>query len=151
MTENKRIADQLKRAFEGEAWHGPALSELLVNVTAREAAAKPLPGAHSVWEIVLHIIGTEGLVCERLEGKPRVLSTEEDWPPVRETSDEAWRATLQTLNDVHERLQRLVLLAPEDRLDEPIVQGFSSIYATLHGAVQHNLYHAGQIAVLKKP
>ena len=150
MTEIRRIADQLKRSLEGEAWHGPALRELLADVTPRQAAAKPLAGAHSIWEIVLHIIGSGGLVCERLEGKPRVFSPEEDWPPVIDTSDEAWRAALQALTDVHQKLQRLLLSVPENRLDEPIVKGASSIYVTLQGIVQHNIYHAGQIAVLKK-
>jgi uncharacterized damage-inducible protein DinB len=150
VTEIRRIEDQLKRSLEGEAWHGPALRELLAGVTAKQAAAKPLAGAHSIWEIVLHIIGSEGLVCERLEGKPTVLSPDEDWPPVTETSDEAWRATLEMLTAVHQKLQRLVLKAQENRLDEPIVEGGSSTYVTLHGIVQHNIYHAGQIALLKK-
>jgi len=136
--------------MEGEAWHGPALRELLADVTAQQAAAKPLAGAHSIWEIVLHVIGSEGLVCERLEGKPGVLSPEEDWPPVMETSDEAWRAALQALTDVHQKLQQLLLSVPENRLAEPIVEGASSTYVNVHGIVQHNIYHAGQIAVLKK-
>ena len=55
MTEIERIEDQLKRSLEGEAWHGPALEELLADVRAEQAAAKPVPPAHSIWEIVLHI------------------------------------------------------------------------------------------------
>ena len=62
MTEIERIEDQLKRSLEGEAWHGPAVEELLVDVTAGQAAAKPAPSVHSVWEIVLHIISTQQLV-----------------------------------------------------------------------------------------
>jgi uncharacterized damage-inducible protein DinB len=150
MSEIHRIADQLRRSMEGEAWHGPALRELLAGVPAKQAAAKLLPGAHSIWEIVLHIIGSEGLVCERLEGRPRVLSPDEDWPPVAETSDDAWKATLEMLTDVHQKLQRLVLNAPQNGLDAPITEGASSTYVTLHGIVQHNIYHAGQIALLKK-
>jgi uncharacterized damage-inducible protein DinB len=150
MSEIQRIADQLKRSLEGEAWHGPALRELLAGVTAERAAAKPLVGAHSIWEIVLHIIGSEELVCERLEGKPRVLSPDEDWPPISETSDEAWKTTLEMLTEVHQKLQRLVLQVPENSLEKPVVEGASSTYVTLHGILQHNLYHAGQIALLKK-
>jgi hypothetical protein len=139
MSEIHRIGDQLRRSLEGEAWHGPALRELLAGVTAKQAAAKLRPGAHSFWEIVLHIIGSEGLVCERLQGRPRVLSPEEDWPLVSETSDDAWKATLEMLTDVHQKLERLVLNAPENGLDEPIVEGTSSTYVTLHGIVQHNI------------
>ena len=150
MSEIHRIADQLKRSLQGEAWHGPALGELLAGVTAKQAAAKPLADAHSIWEIVLHIIGSEELVCERLEGKPRVLSPDEDWPPIRETSDEAWKTTLEMLTEVHQKLQRSVLEVPENRLEKPVVEGASSTYVTLHGMVQHTIYHAGQIARLKK-
>src|SRR5437764_6919973 len=55
MNEVERILDQLKRAFEGNAWHGPAVEEVLADVTAEQAAAKPIPDAHSIWELTLHI------------------------------------------------------------------------------------------------
>jgi hypothetical protein len=87
MTEIERIEDQLKRSLEGEAWHGPAVEELLSDVTAERAAAKPAPSVHSVWEIVLHIISDQRLVCERLQGKPTVLPAEEDWPPITDQSE----------------------------------------------------------------
>src|SRR2546426_3565909 len=150
MTEIERIEDQLKRSLEGEAWHGPALEELLVDVTAEQAAASPLPSVHSMWEIVQHIISNQRLVCERLQGKPTVLPPEEDWPLITDQSEAAWTATKRELRDIHERLRQAVRLLDERRLEEPIVEGFSSIYVTLHGTVQHNLYHGGQIAVLKK-
>jgi uncharacterized damage-inducible protein DinB len=150
MTEIKRIEDQLKRSLEGEAWHGPALEELLVDVTAEQAAAKPAPSVHSIWEIVLHIIGDQRLVCERLQGKPTVLPDEEDWPLIRDESEAAWTGTKQELRDSTDRLRKAIRLVDESRLDEPIVEGFSSVYVTLHGTVQHNLYHGGQIAILKK-
>jgi uncharacterized damage-inducible protein DinB len=150
MTEIERIEDQLKRSLEGEAWHGPALEELLVDVTAERAAAKPAPSVHSVWEIVLHIISTQRLVCERLQGKPTVLPVEEDWPLITDQNEAAWTGIKRQLREVNERLRQAIRLLDESRLEEPIGEGFSSIYVTLHGTVQHNLYHAGQIAVLKK-
>jgi len=140
----------LKRSLEGEAWHGPALEELLLDVTAERAAVKPAPSVHSIWEIVLHIISTQRLVCERLQGKPTVLPAEEDWPPNTDQSEAAWAGTKRELREITERLRQAVRLLDESRLEEPIVEGFSSIYVTLHGTVQHNLYHGGQIAVLKK-
>jgi uncharacterized damage-inducible protein DinB len=150
MTEIERIEDQLKRSLEGEAWHGPALEELLVDVTAEQAAAKRAASVHSIWEIVLHIISTQRLVCERLQGKPTVLPAEEDWPPITDESEAAWTGTKRELRDSTKRLRQAIRLLDESRLEEPIVEGFSSIYVTLHGSVQHNLYHGGQIAVLKK-
>jgi len=68
MNEIMRIEDQLRRAIEGEAWHGPSINELLQDVTAGEAAAKPITHAHSIWEILLHVISTQEIVLERLAG-----------------------------------------------------------------------------------
>ena len=62
------IADQLRRAFEGDAWHGPALLELLQDLDAATAAAKPLPEVHSIWELVLHIAAWDDAACRRLSG-----------------------------------------------------------------------------------
>ena len=55
MTEAIRLADQIRRAFEGSAWHGDSLLELLADVTAKTAAARPIKDAHSIWELLLHI------------------------------------------------------------------------------------------------
>ena len=150
MNEIARIVEQLKRGFEGGAWHGPGVMEILNGVTARQAAARPIPGAHSIWELVLHIAAWESACRRRLEGDRAELPTEEDWPHVADTSDEAWETTIAALKDGHRKLRESVARLDESRLDAPILQGMSSVYATLHGAVQHDLYHAGQIAVLKK-
>jgi uncharacterized damage-inducible protein DinB len=143
MTEIERIENQLKRSLEGEAWHGPSVEELLVDVTAEQAAAKPVPSVHSIWEIVLHIINDQRLVCERLQGKPTVLPAEEDWQPITDQSAAAWTSTKRELREINERLRQAVRLLDERVLEDPIVEGFSSIYVTLHGTVQHNLYHGG--------
>jgi uncharacterized damage-inducible protein DinB len=150
MSEIKRIGDQLRRAYEGGAWHGPSVKELLSDVTAEQAAARPFAGAHSIWEIVLHISAWEDGVRRRLSGDRAELSTEEDWPPVSDTSEAAWRRTLETLEANHLRLREALKGLDDARLNEPIVEGMSSVYGTLHGVIQHSLYHAGQIALLKR-
>ncbi len=150
MQEVHRIEDQLKRAFEGEAWHGPSLRELLAGVTAQEAAAKPLPAAHSIWEIVLHVAAWEGAVRARLEGEDVKVPAEGDWPEVKETSAAAWQAALETLEEKHLKLIKTISSLDPSRLDEAITGSKSSVYSTLHGIIQHDLYHAGQIALLKK-
>ena len=150
MKETERIQDQLRRAFEGGAWHGPSVLELLDGVTAEQAAARPIPGAHSIWELVLHIGAWEGACNRRLAGDRAELPTEEDWPAVNDVSDEAWEKTKAALREGHYTLRESIALVEDTHLDEPILQGMPSVYATLHGAVQHDLYHAGQIAILKK-
>ena len=150
MSEIERIKDQLRRAFEGPAWHGPSLKELVGDVTAEKAAARPLTSAHTIWEIVLHIAAWHEGARLRLAGQRAELSTEEDWPPVTDNSEAAWLAALETLERNNQRLRAALDSLDEARLNEPIVEGMSSVYVTLHGIIQHDLYHAGQIALLKK-
>jgi len=154
MTEVLRIREQFQRAFNGEAWHGPSVLKILDGVTAQQAAAHPIPGAHSIWELTLHIAAWENACRRRLEGDPAQLSDEEDWPTIEDTGEEAWHATQQHLRDNHQALLDAIAALDESNLDRPIIEDaetpFSSVYVTLHGAVQHDLYHAGQIAILKK-
>ncbi len=150
MTEVERIADQLNRAFAGEAWHGPAVVEILGGITAPQAAARPFNGAHSIWEITLHIAAWERAVLRRLQGDRAELLTEEDWPAVTETDGQAWERAREGLRQNHDDLRSAISLLDESRLDQPIIEGMSSVYVTLHGIIQHSLYHAGQVAILKK-
>ena len=154
MTELDRIRDQFRRAFEGEAWHGPSVLALLDGVTAQQAAAHPIPGAHSIWELTLHIAAWERACLRRLNGDPAQLTDTEDWEPVNDTSDAAWETTKQHLIDNHRELLDAISRVDESRLNESIYVDpnipFSSVYVTLHGVVQHDLYHAGQIAIVKK-
>lgn len=153
-TEVDRIRDQFRRAFDGEAWHGPSVLQLLDGITAEQAAAHPIPGAHSIWELTLHIAAWESACRRRLEGDRAQLTDAEDWPPIDDTSEAAWERTKQNLVDNHRELQNAIAKLDESRLSEPIIKDpntpFSSVYVTLHGGVQHDLYHAGQIAMLKK-
>lgn len=149
-SEVKRIQDQLERAFAGEAWHGPSVSELLANVNAGKAAARPIAGAHSIWQLVLHIAAWDKAVARRLAGDRAELSDKEDWPAVNDTSDEAWRQAVEALQTGHRELHEAIGRLEDAGLDHPIVEGMPSVYVTLHGVIQHDLYHAGQIAILKK-
>jgi uncharacterized damage-inducible protein DinB len=153
MSEAARIADQLRRAFDGEAWHGDSLFEILEGVSAKQAAARPIGNAHSIWELVLHIAAWDGVVLRRLGGVEVTLSDAENFPPVKDASETAWRKALAQVRRVHEELIEAVSVLPDSRLDE-VVPGKEgahyTFYYMLHGVVQHELYHAGQIALLKK-
>jgi len=152
MTEVERILDQLRRAYEGNAWHGPSVREALAGVTAEQAHARPLASAHSIWELVHHIAVWESVGRRRLEGDRAQIdiSSPEDWPPPDDPSEAAWEQAKATLDRGHEALVESIKRVPESRLNEPIFDGMSTVYVTLHGVIQHGLYHAGQIAMLKK-
>jgi uncharacterized damage-inducible protein DinB len=152
-TEAARIADQLRRAFGGEAWHGDSLFEILEGVTAGRAALRPIASAHTIWELVLHIAAWDGAALRRMGGVAASLSDAENVPAVRDASETAWRTALAEVRRVHEELVAAVAALPDSRLDEmvPGKEGAHyTFYYMLHGVVQHELYHAGQIAILRK-
>src|SRR5438067_10326062 len=152
MSEIDRILDQLKRAYEGEAWHGPSVKEALAGVTAEQAQARPLRNAHSIWELAQHIAVWEDAGRRRLEGERAqiAISSSEDWPPPEDASEEAWERAKASLDRNHRAFVEAITRVPESRLDEPVLEGMSTVYVTLDGVVQHDLYHAGQIVMLKK-
>lgn len=151
MGELERIDDQLRRAMEGEAWHGPAVLELLAGVTPDQARARPIPGVRGIWELVLHLTGTYRLVLRRLDGDPTPLAPAEDWPPVPEPTAENWRAAVAELRALNDRVRRRVAGFDPARLDRPLVADPPyPAYTQFVGLTQHDLYHAGQIAVLKR-
>ncbi|MGH9847138.1 MAG: DinB family protein [Blastocatellia bacterium] len=151
MSETHRINSQLKRAQQGEAWHGPSLRELLDGVTAEQAAARPIANAHSIWELVNHIIAWEQIARQRLEGDALVeIPDEMNFPPVAEASDEAWQRTLQSLAESNQALRDTIKRTDDSQLEAIVPETQYSNYVLLHGVIQHDLYHAGQIALLKK-
>ena len=150
MSEAARIADQLRRAFEGSAWHGPALLELLEDVDAATAAAKPLPGVHSIWELVLHVAAWDGAGLKRLGGKKCQLKGPANFPPVRNRSEAAWRDAVAVAKRTHEALVQTAAELSDARLRDRVPGKRYDFYYMLHVIAQHELYHAGQIAILKK-
>jgi uncharacterized damage-inducible protein DinB len=145
------IADQLRRAFYGSAWHGPALLELLANVDAAAAAARPIANVHSIWELVLHIAVWDSAASVRLTGKKCQPKGKENFPPqAAKPSAAAWHKAVLQARRAHDRLVKEVVALPESRLRDRVPGKRYDFYHLLHGVAQHELYHAGQIAILKK-
>jgi len=153
MSESARLADQIRRAFEGEAWHGDSVLAILAGVDAKTAAAHPIKNAHSIWELVLHITAWDGAVLRRAEGKAAELSDKQNFPPVTDTSEAAWRKAVEQLKATYNRLVKAVEAFPGSRLLEQVpgkTEKYHTFFYNFSGIVQHELYHAGQIALLKK-
>lgn len=151
MSEIVRMLDLLNRAYAGDAWHGPAVLEVLEGVDATRAAARPLASAHSILELTLHIAVWKDVVRRRLQGDAWQPTPEEDWAPPTGDSPASWAAARATLDASHRALAEAVAAFPEAALDRPPTpDGRRSAYLLIHGVIQHDLYHAGQIAILKK-
>lgn len=150
MNEIERIADQIRRAYDGDAWHGPPLWALLADVSAEIAGARPIRDAHSIRELVRHITFWHDGVRRRIGGEVVDPQGVEEWPEADGAGEGAWRRELADLERAHtELLAALSRLGDED-LGRPVPGKPYVVYVLLHGLVQHNLYHAGQIALLKK-
>ena len=148
-SELERLEDQLKRSFEGGAWHGPSVLETLEDVTPEAAVAHPLPGANSIWELVLHLAATYRLVLRRLEGNETPLTPAEDWPPVPVAAESNWQDAIRSLKQLNQQLRSAVLAFSAAQLDQPLASSYTA-YTQFIGLTQHDLYHAGQIALLRK-
>jgi len=146
--------EQLRNAFAGNAWHGPAVLELLVDVDAATAAAHPLPETHSIWEIVLHIAAWDDAVNRRILlgkfGRALQLNDAENFPRVTDKSAAAWKKAVAHVKAAHAALLKTVASLPDPRLRERVPGKKYDIGFMLQGVAQHELYHAGQIAILKK-
>jgi uncharacterized damage-inducible protein DinB len=144
------LAKQLRHAFDGNAWHGPAVLELLGDVDAATAAAKPIANVHSIWELVLHIAVWDDAAMRRLDGKVWQPEGTDNFPIPPKPTAEAWRKAVAEVKRTHERLVKVVEGLPESRLWDQVPGKAYDFYFMLHGIAQHELYHAGQIAILKK-
>jgi uncharacterized damage-inducible protein DinB len=150
MAETDRIWDQLQRSFEGnEAWKCPSLRDLLAAVTAPQAAARAIPGAPTIWELLLHTTANEEVVRRRVLGETvDTLPDEKAWPKPTDTSAAAWLQAKLDFGEARRSLRQAVASLPEARLGETVPGREYTFYVMLHGAVEHALYHAGQIEML---
>ena len=146
MTEATRIADQLRRALRGPAWHGDSLAEILEGVTPAQADTVAIPGAHSIHGLVLHLTAWAEIALERvITGATRDIPAAEDFPAADD-----WRSDVAKLFGASDRLAAHMENMSEHELEFVLQPNTQSVYRLLHGVVQHHLYHAGQMVLLKK-
>jgi uncharacterized damage-inducible protein DinB len=150
MTRGEILAGELRRALRGDAWHGPALQEILADMTAEEAMQRPLPKAHTPWELVAHITSWSNIALRRINGGQVEPFEGEDWPEVHGFTSDNWTSAREALNESYERLSEVVLGMTDDELNALAPRSERTIAGMINGVVQHAAYHGGQIALLKK-
>jgi uncharacterized damage-inducible protein DinB len=147
MSRATRLANHIERTATGPMWHGPALMDVLDGVDAVRARAHPIAGAHSIWEIVLHITAWADIARQRIHGEALGDPTpEQDWPPIGGD----WAQDLDRLKESHRRLAADVRLLDDAALDARVKNLDYPVGVLLDGVVEHGTYHGGQIALLKK-
>jgi uncharacterized damage-inducible protein DinB len=150
MTRASKIANRIERTVAGPMWHGPALTDLLDGVPHDRASAHPIAGAHSIWEIVRHIIAWAEIATRRVGGEAVDPTPEQDWPPGSDEGREAWARAVERLSTSHRELATLSRGLQDAQLDAMVAGQEYSVGVMLNGVVEHGTYHGGQIALLKK-
>ena len=140
----------MNRALNGDAWHGPSWRETLDGVTRDVALHRPIPEAHSIAEIVLHATTWHDVVRRRLGGEVPEVTESLDWPPPNFKDEAAWKAAVGRLFETGTALVTTVSRFPAEKLLEKRPNVEDTWFALVIGELQHMLYHAGQIGVLKK-
>lgn len=144
------LAESVRRSVHGPMWHGSPLGELLADVDHERAASRPLAGAHSIWEIVLHLAVWTDVARRRVLGE-RVTPTEaEDWPVPLQMNARTWSRDRRLVESSHEALAAVVSELAPDSLDSRVAGHEYTIRTLVHGVIEHDCYHGGQIGLLKK-
>ena len=150
MTDNERILKQYDLVMQGDAWHGDAIWKILDSIPAYTAAQRPIAGVHTIWEIVMHMTFWEGVAAKRLAGERAGLDEALNFPAMPAATEGNWQKTLEGFRASNQQFREALSKLELTRLDELSAAGKRSFYDEAHGLIQHNIYHAGQLALLKK-
>lgn len=151
--ETSRLIEMFLSASHGKTWHGQSVWETLKNVSAEEAASHPTHKSHSIWDYLLHIINWRDYAIRTLiDDEPYIvdLNTEKDWTTITDFSPEAWTNALELYKTSADELSEAIKSIDDSKLEEVVPEHKFSYYTLLHGVIQHDIYHSGQIVLLKK-
>jgi uncharacterized damage-inducible protein DinB len=156
-TRGSRALDLVRSIYDGDPWHGSSIVGLLEDVSASDAAAHPIPGAHSIWDLVRHMTAWTDEVSARLSGRHAKDPDQGDWPEAGRAADPGWQTAVEALAASQRALADVVPTVPDTRWDAPVgdtrdasIATHSTHLETLEGLAAHHAYHAGQIALLKR-
>ena len=151
------LLDQLRRTHDGDPWYGSPRTRFLRDLSAADAAARPLGSNFSIWELVLHMTGWTNEVRRRLAGHAPGEPREGDWPPVGDPTEARWTAALARLDEAHAALVADVARLTEEDAKrlvgeqrDPALGTGVTMEAMLVGIAQHDAYHIGQVALLRR-
>jgi hypothetical protein len=150
-----RIAEQLADTIHGEeAWHGDSIEQILQHINAKQSYAHPVPKAHSIWELTNHLDAWVKFSLGAVEGEPIPkwpgMPADLDWPPVKDHSEAAWKQTRDSFFEHHLKLVEIIKSFTDTLLEAKVPGRSYNFYLLFQSTNQHAVYHAGQIALLKK-
>ena len=153
-TECNRIADQFATVISGDAWYGDSVQKILSGVTAKQAQTHPAPDGHSIWELVHHVEAWVNFALRAMQGTPipkwPAMPKEQDYPPVNDTSEQAWDRAMKSFFASHTKLIDAIRGFGDEHLQDTVPGRDYNFNRMLPGMMQHAIYHSGQMAILKK-
>ncbi len=151
-----KIADELdgilehyERVMHGDAWHGDPVWKILEGIDASCAAATPVSGVHSIWQLVMHMTYWEHVAVKR-SLQPFVADESLNFLPTPAADEAAWQRTLDDFRASNREFRQQITRLDATKLDEKTPGGRRTLRTDLLGVIEHHIYHAGQIAILKK-
>ncbi len=151
--EIQRIRFSFKMAYNGTPWHGNSLLHLVKGVDYQQANQRPIPHTHTIWETIQHILNWREFVVKKLEGDEIFdieLNSPQDWTIIETPIEAKWQSVLSELV-ANQQVILEILESWEDAQLEELVPGKDyNFYTLLHGIIEHDIYHSGQIALVRK-
>ena len=149
-TEIQRIITLFKETFEGPAWHGPAVKEVLKGISA-EQSLRSFDDGHNIAELVFHITAWRTFLINELKGLEKYdVSEEENFIKIENINEQEWQNLQEKLNKSQSELLALLNDQEDSILEQRVGKRNYNFYVLMHGVIQHDLYHLGQIIMLKK-
>lgn len=150
-----QLIEILARAYDRKSWHGTNLRGSIRGLQPALASRRPAPGRHNIWELVVHVAYWKYVVWRRVTGQKRGSFPLEgsNWftrPAAGDAGPRAWKQDVALLGAMHEELVESVRRLSDRDLDRALPGGSVSTFDLVAGAAAHDLYHAGQIQVIKR-
>jgi uncharacterized damage-inducible protein DinB len=148
--ETERISSLIKAIYNGHPWLDVNFTDNLSKLTCQLAGRKAHPRLNSIWEIVEHLVSWRMNVLKRVQGD--VIKTPDNnyFAPVTEQSEEAWMATMARFQESQDAWIKFLAQSGDDILEKIYPVDHKTYYEHIHGIIQHDAYHLGQIVLLTK-
>lgn len=150
MSENQRISSLYQSIYNGNPWLEVTLAHTLENLTAEQAYRKINPNLNTIWEIVNHLIQWRRNILLRMQGETIVTPDHNYFVPVLDPSEAAWEQSLQSLAKTQDSWNAFFEDFDDADLAKIYINNGHTFYEHIHGIIQHDVYHLGQIVILKK-
>lgn len=150
MNESHRIQTLFTDLYHGQPWLDVTLQDTLSGITPEQANKRPLKSGNTIWEIVNHLIAWRENVLKRVQGEVLETPANNYIQKIEDASEEAWQHTLDALESAQKEWLYFLSTFPEADFEKEYPTNKHSYYKHIHGIIQHDAYHLGQIVLLAK-